>query len=415
MKKIIIIIIIATISIIVLSSFSEVQDIDGLAYVSAIGIDKLPNNKILVSFQIAVPGATGSGGEGDGGSDGGSSSNSESIISSVECNSINSAINIVNSYMSRKLNLSNCKVVVFSEEIAKIGIGNHIYTLVNNLQIRSSCNVIVSKCDAFFFLENSKPVLEKQAAKYYEVALSSHEYSGYTEDVTIEHFFASLSDTFCEPYAILGGVNTEKTNASSNPSLSKIDDGDYRASETPIKTKNNLENTGLAVFRGDKLVGELSGMDAMSHLILTNELKNAIITVPSPFSYSEFVDLYIQRNKDTNIKVSIVNGTPYVDVSANLVLRVLSINPESKYMSQENVKILSDYVSEYLQDHISKYLYTTSKEYLSDTAGIGAYAVSNFKTIQEWQDYNWLNNYQNSFFNIDTKIDITSSYLITDF
>ena len=41
---------------------------------------------------------------------------------------------------------------------------------------------------------------------------------------------------------------------------------------TPIESKNNVESMGLAVFRGDKLVGELNNIETLCHLIITNDL-----------------------------------------------------------------------------------------------------------------------------------------------
>ena len=60
---------------------------------------------------------------------------------------------------------------------------------------------------------------------------------------------------------------------------------------TPIESKNNVESMGLAVFRGDKLVGELNNIETLCHLIITNDLKNATINITNPFLAPTF--LYI--------------------------------------------------------------------------------------------------------------------------
>ena len=63
---------------------------------------------------------------------------------------------------------------------------------------------------------------------------------------------------------------------------------------------------------------------------------------------------------------------------------------------------------------IYDYLYKTAKVFKSDITAFGKYAVSNFATIDEWNEYNWLDNYQNSFFNVDINVDIVSRYLLID-
>ena len=35
--------------------------------------------------------------------------------------------------------------------------------------------------------------------------------------------------------------------------------GSYKAGETPIESNASVENIGTAVFKGDKMVGELTG------------------------------------------------------------------------------------------------------------------------------------------------------------
>ena len=141
----------------------------------------------------------------------------------------------MNSYIGKEINLSHCKLVVFSEEVAVEGISDEIYTLVNNIQIRPSTNIIISKTQAKDYVENSKPSLESLPTKYYEIFTNSSKYTGYTTDSTIGDFFNGITCTSCEPYAILGGVIDESINnlsefSSSNP----LDAGNIKSNETSI-------------------------------------------------------------------------------------------------------------------------------------------------------------------------------------
>ena len=133
-----------------------------------------------------------------------SSEKSPSIINSVEASSIDVAINLMNAYMSRELNLSHCKIIVFSEAVAIEGISDEIYTLMNNVQLRPSTNIIVSKNDAFSYIKNVYPLLENLLTKYYDIFPNSSQYTGYVANVTLGDFFNSLVCNTCEPFAILG-------------------------------------------------------------------------------------------------------------------------------------------------------------------------------------------------------------------
>ena len=74
---------------------------------------------------------------------------------------------------------------------------------MNKVQIRPNANIIISKCLAKDFIQNSQPKLENLVAKYYEIAPASSEYTGYTADTTIGDFFNQFTCNTCQPTAIL--------------------------------------------------------------------------------------------------------------------------------------------------------------------------------------------------------------------
>lgn len=219
-------------------------NIDNLAYVTALGIDLGDTEKFKISFQFT---------KGSSGSESGSSGEtSPLIINSVEASSIDKAINLMNSYMARELNLSHCKVIIFSEEVAANGISNEIYTLTNDSEIRPSANIIVSKNKAKDYIENATPVLENLVTKYYEIFPNSNKYTGYVYNVSLGDFFNQLVCNTCEPFAILGGVNTNSSN--SNQDTKSGDVASIKSTNTTFSGQGGSENLGVAVFKDGKIV-----------------------------------------------------------------------------------------------------------------------------------------------------------------
>ena len=81
------------------------------------GVDEGEEHNLKVSFQIAIPSKTSS----SSGSSGTSSSDSpDTVIEAVECPSVEYAISLANGYISKKINLSHCKVLVISEQVASL-------------------------------------------------------------------------------------------------------------------------------------------------------------------------------------------------------------------------------------------------------------------------------------------------------
>ena len=391
-----------------LSGCYNTQYIDKLAYVIALGFDVGENSALKMSFQISIPSDPNSD------SSGSSSQSSDTIVNSIECSSIDSGINLINSYISKEINLAHCKAIVFSEELAQQGLADYIYTLTNNIQIRPDTNVIVSRCDAAYFLNNSQPTLEKVTARTYEIVPSSADYTGYTDNIELGDFLSALNDSFQSPSAILGMVNTEETQNSQQEEESSEKDSTHKAGETPIKTKPSMETMGLAVFREDTLVGELNGIETICHLIVTNKLKDCTITIPNPFKEEETIDLNVRLGSKTKNKVDLVNGSPFIHVKSNLSVRVLSVNKDFKSLTTENTRILEDAMNRYMKEKMTEYLYKTSKEYKADIDGFGKFAVSQFLYSKDWKDYDWTNNYVNSFFDVQFDTTLRSGYLMMD-
>lgn len=500
-KKILIILLVIVITAFFLTNFSSIYTIDDYAYVIAMGLDNSDDSDLILSLQIAIPAGSSKGSESS------SSQSSSSIVSTVKCKNINGGVNLINDYLGQKLNLSYCKAMVFSEDIAKKGIGNYICTATNDIEIRPSCDIIVSKCSALDYITNSKPLLENLSSKYYEIASSSQKDTGLTRTISLMSFYNRYYDSLCEPYAPLSSI--EKSNESgkanqtsqantktnqdnqvdnsnqsnqesqanqadqanqtsqanqanqlnqanqaeqinSNASINKKESesnsedaknevqgktldsdknsnnsngGDSNSSsggksESSSKkdvekdnTSEKIKNQGLAIFKDDKLIGEISREETLCYMLVSGKLKEAVINVPSPFEDADYVSLNISSVHSKN-KVEIKNGTPFITCNISLSARVLSSTKTSNYLSKENSLALEYATNSYLNANITDFLYKTSKELKSDFIGFGRNAVRSFKTMDDWKNYDWLNKYQNSEFNVNVNTTVKSSYLL---
>ena len=85
----------------------------------------------------------------------------------------------------------------------------------------------------------------------------------------------------------------------------------------------------------------------------------------------------------------------------------------SSYLESEVLNKISQSCSSYLKTVFSNYLYKTSKDLKSDINGFGKTAKSKFITLQDFENYNWLGHYTDSFFDVSVKTSIRSSYLLT--
>lgn len=399
-KKTIAIILIFIILAIYIVNENQIINIDNYAYVVSIGIDEGENSPLKVSFQIANTSDSGSSSESE-------TTTSKSIISSVETSSIDNAINLINTYISKELSLSHCKAIVISEKLAYGGISKYLYPILNKTEVSPKANIIISSVDCETFLQEASKSIEKNSTKYYNIIPTTYTYTGYTDDVSLRDFFLKLGDSFSEPYASLGNV---KSNETKNNTLFYLnDETDYvKQINTAVNSPDNINMNGIAVFNKDVLVGKLNSIETICHLILLNKLETAIISIPSPFNDTTSIDLSITLKRNTNFDVKLVNGTPLIQTKVYIDANILNMLD----LNNENINELKKYANSYIENAINDYYYKTSKEFKSDIVGIGKYVVGNFSTWDEWKNYNWLNQYENSFFSTKVETNIDSNYLI---
>lgn len=434
-------IIIVTISVIFLYAFSasyRSQNIDQLDYAIAIGIDTLPDsNNLKISFEFTNFSTY---------SESSSSEDSKPIINTVVAPSISSGINIINAYEGKQLNLSHCKVIVFSEDFAKKGLLSEVTYLMNSTQIRPTTNIIIAKDSAKNYLENSISSLEQVLTKYYEIFPNSSEYTGYTSNIILGEFYESLINKNCGSVTILGKkspVANKDTNSDSQSNSSKESESNStkesnsnlaEESNTSNETSNNItsstsmndilsgtsilegdrgtENIGLCVFKDDKYVGDLSAIETLCYSLLEDEVDNFLISLDSPFDQNKKIDLTIDSLSSSSVDIDVSKENPVINIKINLTAKTLTGQSTLDYSNTEILKTLNSSLKDYLSSQITNYLYKTSKEYKVDINEFYRVAKRKFLTIPEFENYNWAQKYENAEFNIEINSDIISSLLI---
>lgn len=392
-------IIILVTSLIFLYAFSasyRSQNIDQLDYAIAVSVDSLPDSDNLeVSFEFTDSGTY---------SVNSSSEGSEPIINTVVAPSIASAINIINSYVGKQLNLSHCKVIVFSQEFAKKGILSEVSYLMNSTQIRPTTNIIIANNSAKEYLKNSISSLEQVLTKYYEIFPNSSEYTGYTSNILLGEFYESLINEDSGSVTMLGKISNVSTNNTNGDII--IPD------ESMVEGDRGTENIGLCVFKDDKYVGDLSALETLCYSLLEDEVDNFLVSIDSPFSENQKIDISVDSLSSSFIDVDTSGENPIINIKINLRAKTLTGQDKLDYSDTETLKQLNYSLKDYLSSQITNYLYKTSKEYKSDINQFYRIAKSKFITISDFKNYNWTQKYENAEFNVEINSDIISSLLI---
>lgn len=344
-------------------------------FVIAIGLDKSENDLLKFTVQLST--------SKDESSSSGSSQANKFEIFSVEAKTINEAITILNNYLNKKLNLSHCSAIVISEELARNGIENYLNSLSNNTELRHSALLLISSTSSYELIKNIGNSGEAFTSRLYDHFSNSLNYTGFSYKSTFGSFFEAINNNSRDPLALYV-LQKEKVN----------------------------QTSGFGIFKDDKLIEIASIKDSISHLILTNNLKNSTIRLSSPYKDNEFIDVELSLYKNSSLDIEIINNVPCITANIYPEGKVLSSGSTFNYTHNELNKTIENLTNEYISASLKNYFYNVVNKLNCDTIGIEERYKSKLLTENEFDKTNWDNTFQKSLFTSKIKTKINSSNLL---
>lgn len=354
----------------------DASTIEDSYYIVAMSIDEGKNDFYDISIQIAKNDSSSSG------SNGNSSQSSEYTIYKVQASTIDNGISILNNYLNKKINLSHCSAIVFSEDLAKKGIGTLLNTLANNHEIRPNTYVLISSKKASDVLEKVANSKEKFSSRFYEYVINSLDYTGYSVDTNFAELFSDVNNTSTDAVAIYTSVNNE-----------------------------TIQNNGLAIFKDDRMVGHTNALESIAHLLLINKLEESLITFDNPFENNSKIDLDLSIMKDNIINVDIINNSPFITCEIFVDGNIQTSGKNFDYTTSKNIEAVEKTAEKYLKTLITDYLYTLSKEYNADVLNFQNIYSKQCLTNSELEKVHFDDIYKESFFDVTVHVSIASTHL----
>lgn len=364
---------------------SEIED---LAYVIAIGIDEVDDNNFNLTFQTAIPQAiTGGGGEG-------------TAIISFKTDNFLSGLKKASEYLSRRINLSHTKIIVFSESVAKKGITAFINGFQESLEIRQDIKIVVSSEEAKKYLESVQPKLSANPSKYYELLFRSYETDFLVPQTQLEDFQYRAKSVGAQPVAILtapdkninesgksesgGGGEGKKTGGEQEKKSGGGEEGGKEGEEQ----KQSMSLKGLAVFNNDKMIGTLDEKESSILAVMTGS-KNINLTLVDPFDDKYKILSSIKRERASTTAINFQKGKPVITLDLKLDINIESSQSSIDYGIPQNSEKLNNIYRDLLAKEIKKLLEKVTYGLKSDVFGYGELAKKNFLTSKNWESAQW--------------------------
>ncbi|MDT8716898.1 Ger(x)C family spore germination protein [Clostridium sp. 19966] len=418
MRKIISVLLIFTVSCGLFSGCYDKREIDDQTYVIAIGMDKGTVQPLKLTLQYAMTQSVGGGSSGGGSSSGGGNKVLSSVT--IDTETFNSGITAANGFIGKRINMSHAIVLVISKELAKEGISKYIYGLSRERHYRPSMFVAVARGSAEGYLNSINPLQEVDPSKYYQLLFNAYKFTGYTANTQFFNFYTHMTALDMQAVAVLAGVsryqNSDefKSKYSTYKKKNKIhpSEGDFKAGDIPENNAEKGEIMGLAMFNGDKMIGELDGDETESYLMVTGEFHQSYVSVPDPKFPQESVLLRIEKRKKPKYKTKFINGKSEISIDIKLEGDFVSIQSGYNYENSKNFSIIENAASELISKRINETLNKTAKDYNCDIFGFGKSVKKIFLTNKKWEEFKWLDKYKASSFTVNVDLKLRRTGLI---
>ncbi|MEG6614890.1 Ger(x)C family spore germination protein [Peptococcaceae bacterium 1198_IL3148] len=336
-------------------------EVEQLAIVLAIALDKGEDGNIEVIVQTINPtGLTGGGGGGMGGGGGGGDGPAAYRNFADQGKTIFEAVRGMSSSIPRELYFSHNQVIIISEQLAREGVVDLMDFFDRNPQIRRNNWVIISSAqtDQSQLLEAANPLEISPAGRIVEIILEQDREPVYAP-TQLGDFLEMLADTGMSAYT--AGVDLA-LNRAVVPTKTGAEGGQVNPQDINL--------SGTAIFDKGRMVGWLGERETRGLLWVREGLQGGIYT-------------FGLGGQENNVSLEIINSSsdmsPTVtaegDIIFNINIKTEANVAESRvyvdYSEPENLIRIEQLLANEIKQDIEMALETAQQEHHVDVFGFG--------------------------------------------
>lgn len=327
-------------------------EINDVAFVTGSSYDKVDDNYIS-TVQVALPSQLG--GTGSEGGGGGTSGNQNYLLISKQAHTMYLANKKIQESLSRILNFSHRRLMLFGEGFARAGIGSSIDILGRFPQNRLSSYIVLTRGNAYDVLTAEAPIEQFPAEMAREIAKSSIRHP-----MNVKRMVNKLLTKGVDLYLPVMNIKDS-------------------SKEVPDKSKSLIAIDGLGVFKEDQLVGFLDEGDGLLALLGMGESVNPKVILPRG-GKNELIIINLTESK-TQLTPNVQGSQFAITINFQAKGSILE-NTSYEDIEDENLNGLEEQCSNYINKNLSRIVEKLQREYQSDIFGFGQVIESRYPL--EW-------------------------------
>ncbi len=383
------------------------HELEDMSLVTIVGVDKGEYKELLVTTVIALPRKSFGGGMGGGGGEG-----RPTLILSAEGNNIIDALAQITAMTSRLATTAHTQLVILGEEMAKHDAGVILDVFSRNLEFRHNTLVAVSKGKASDFITEFKAPEEAEPSEYLvKLLLSANREMGICPFVSAHEFLIAYDTEELEPWApylaLASTAPAGKETAKQGNESTTEGAGEF----SPAQGTTIVAVLGAGIFhkigQQMKMVGLLDTKETMAINILRADFLKGYLEIALPGKPGKQATLalhHLSTSAKTRLDAGQVKVLFKVRLTASLeeaTTRELNVSHE---YHQEVVRTAEQELKTLLNKALKKL-----KASEADVANLGLSVLKHFKTLHEWEQFDWPSKFTNVNADYDVKMFIFTS------
>ncbi|MFD2043910.1 Ger(x)C family spore germination protein [Ornithinibacillus salinisoli] len=373
----------------VLSGCWDLKEVEKMAYVVAIGLDKDEENenRVKVTYLISNPevGSLAQGG-------GGAGEEPPREIITFPSNDFITSKNLANTVIAKEITYDLLDILIVSEDFAKDPkFVRWAYDATKEMEIRRDIKLLVTKEKTSSFMLSNKPLLETRPHEYFEMLFYRGKQTGMVPQSDLLTFFR-ITEADADLFAAAYGTAQQTNESNFHKDPDEIIAGDFPYSgET-----NTAQYAGSALFKEGKMIDILTLEETRLMFLLNPTLNPAAIltNLPDPFHEDYQIATRITPKGKITFDMNLKKDNPSIDLTVPIQIEVLTNHSGTNVAKDDEKretlkKSFQEAITKEFEDLIKK----TQDEFKTEPFGWSLIARKEFSTIPEWTSFDWMKSY----------------------
>lgn len=363
----------------------DMKEMEELGFVNIIGLDRQPGKDQLI-LTVGINNIKGTTGQGD--SNGGSSSKSQGTIYQASAQTLFAALGRLQQISRKNLFLSDVRIIVIGEEAARKNMKGIISFLDRDRELRRSSSVLITPGKAADVLSTIDPG-RTSASEILLSIINDTKQTGVAFDTR-------LGDNIFEPLAI-SGIEPIAARVLTTSPPAKLGEGqangivitgnvpdDQGTQGTVAQNKGQLRVSGMAVFRGLKLVGWLNEKESMGWGFVKGQINRGYLVNLTSRTGKLPVTFHLLAEK-SSIRFNLKDSKTTANVTIKVQAELSQLEANEDLLNPGNIKGLEADLAEAVKNDAMASLKKAQRELKSDVFGFGFQL--NKQDYREWNHH----------------------------